>query len=461
MLLVLSAFVVSAAEFDVSLFPSERTIKANETAVFELEVEHNSPIEEFFEVYATDVTWDIRPETSLRVPSDKKLKTKLFVRPLNLNPGAYNIPITFKRSGSRETQKKLVYIQVESQFPQQGTYLPGVRGTATVTEKIDPREGLQIKLSLENQNLRDLKQVNIKARSDVVNKDYETSLGPQEKKTLTFDVELDPLTPPQKDQLHISIIVPEREKAYQFDLFPIPFEVEPYGVIMPKAEAESSFMKTVEHVTFTSKANRELSHSYRVPAWFGKRWFISSDRPYTVEGGNVVWEVSLEPGEQSELRITYNYRPILWVLLIAGVLFLAYYWFRSPIVVKKQARVVKTHEGGITELKIVVDVTNRGGKPLHKVEVMDLAPHLVDVVREFKGAMLQPSKIMPHNEKGTLVKWDVGTMEPKEQRVLTYNVKTRLGVLGGLTLPVTAVQFTLDGHTRETVSNKTKIYQNE
>lgn len=457
-LFVVLAVSAVAVEFDVSIFPSERTIKANETATFEVELEHTSPVEELFEVFSTDVTWDIRPGDVLRVGAGKSFKTGLFVRPLNLNPGAYNVPVTFKRSGSLDTIKKVVYVEVLSPFPAEGTYLPAVRGIATVDRKVDPREALTIKLSLENQNLRELDQVDIKVRSDVLNKDYTTSLGPREKKTLTFEAELDVLTPPQQDALEISIIVPGKEKAYQFDLFPIPFEVVPYGAVVSSVETDAAFLKWVDTVTLTSEANRELAHLYKVPAWFAKRWFVSSDMPSYAEDGRLVWEVPMRPGEVRELTVVYNYRPLFWLFVLALALTGAYYVFRSPIRVEKKAKVVDSHEGGITELKVVVEVMNRGNKPLQDVLVMDLAPHLVDVVKGVKG-LLEPSKIEPHGVRGTLVKWDLGSMEPKEQRVLTYNVKTKLGVLGGLTLPVTAVKFKADGKERETVSNKPEIRQ--
>ena len=90
--------------------------------------------------------------------------------------------------------------------------------------------------------------------------------------------------------------------------------------------------------------------------------------------------------------------------------------------------------------------------------MIDLLPPLSDVVREFKE-MVAPSKITPHQEQGTLIKWDIAAMEPKEHRILTYRMRTKLSVLGGMTLPVTAVTFFVDGAQRETVSNKAKASQ--
>ena len=160
----LLALSVSAADFEVSVFPHERTIKLNETAAFEVELKNQQPNDGVFEVYSNDVTWDVHTESPLRVPASKSLKTNLVVRPLNLNPGAYNIPINFKRVGGGEVQRNVLYIELLSPFPADATYLPAVRGVATIDKHIDPREEAVLKLSLENQNRRDIERVEVKVR---------------------------------------------------------------------------------------------------------------------------------------------------------------------------------------------------------------------------------------------------------------------------------------------------------
>ncbi len=454
--MLLTALSVSAINFEASVFPSERAVKLNESALFEIELSHDSPVEEVFEVYSNDVTWDIRPETVLKVPSGEKFKTNLIVRQLNLNPGAYNLPINFKRVGSNEVKRHVLYIELQSQFPDEATYLPAVRGVATVDPQIDPRKGMMIKLSLENQNRRILDKVEVKVRSNVINKDYTTSLGPLEKKTLTFLAELDPRTPAQKDALQLSIIVPELDKAYQFDLFPVPFEVVPYGAVVPSVVIDSSFLKRTETVTLKNEGNRFVSHVYRVPSLFTQPFISGIPKP-SREAGALAWEVSLSPGESAVLLVTYNYRPLFWLFLIVVVGLVAYYWFRSPIVVTKKATVVGSHEGGISELKVVIELINRGNKVVRNVKVMDLVPKMADVVKEFKDTILAPSSIIPHEQRGTLVRWDIDLMEPKEHRILMYRLRTKMGVIGGMTLPVAAVRFFVEGQEREAVSNKPEI----
>ena len=449
--------VTASAPFEVSIFPLERKVKPNETAMFEIELSHNSPSDELFEVYSNDVTWDVRPETTLRVPVGKRFKSNLLIRPLNVQPGAYNLPVNFKVAGSTNSQKQVLYIEVTSQFDDDSNYLPAVRGIATIDPEVDPRKPVTLKLSLENQNRRTLDKVEVKVRSKVVNKDYTTSLGPLEKKTLTFIADIDAKTPAQKDILQISVIVPEQEKAYQFDLFPINYEVVQYGTVIPSVDADSSFLKRVENITLVNDANKVVTYVHRVPAWFGKRWFVSSIPQAKIDSGDLTWEFTLEPGEQMNVVVTYNYRTLFWVLLITCVGVGAYLVFRSPIKVMKRATVLRTHEEGILEVKVIIELVNRSSKLCKHVRVMDLVPHMAQVVQEFKETILAPSKIVPHDQRGTLVRWDIDLMDPKEHRILMYRLRTNLSVLGGLTLPVTAVHFVVDGHQRESVSNKPEV----
>ncbi|HLF54440.1 MAG TPA: hypothetical protein VI612_01850, partial [Candidatus Nanoarchaeia archaeon] len=146
-----------------------------------------------------------------------------------------------------------------------------------------------------------------------------------------------------------------------------------------------------------------------------------------------------------------------WLLLLAVIGLVVYFKFRSPIVVRKNATVLSTEEGGISELKVVIEFVNRSNKTVRHLRIMDLVPRLADVIKEFKETILAPSKVVPHSNRGTLVRWDIDFVEPKEHRILTYKVRSQLSILGGLKLPVAAVRFSAEGKEREAVSNQPEI----
>ncbi|PIN74654.1 hypothetical protein COV18_07220 [Candidatus Woesearchaeota archaeon CG10_big_fil_rev_8_21_14_0_10_37_12] len=451
-LLALFALSVSAASFDVTLFPNQQRIFLNGSAEFELEIEHDFPGEEVFEVYSNDVTWDVRLSKALKIHPGVSFKSMLFLSSLNLRPGAYSIPVNFRRVGSSDVVRKVVYIELEAS---EADNAPSVRGVATVDAQVDPRRGMQIKLSLENAKEQDLPQVDVKVRSNVINKDYRTSLGPLERKTLTFIADLDPKTSPQGDVLQISIIVPHSRRAFQFDLYPINYEVSQYGEIAVDISAEKSFLRRVEHVGISNTGNHVLPYDYLISAWSVKKWFISPSFPGRDVAEGLVWSGMLRPQEQVELFVAYNYRPIFWTVLFLIVIFVVYFRFRSPVVIKKRARIVKGQEDH-TELKVVVELFNRSSRQVKNVELTDLVPSLTDVVQD-KHPVAEPSKTIVSKHKGTLLKWDIDSMDAKEHRIIAYKLRTKLSVLGGLSLPVAVLKFAHGDARREIISNKAEV----
>lgn len=66
---------------------------------------------------------------------------------------------------------------------------------------------------------------------------------------------------------------------------------------------------------------------------------------------------------------------------------------------------------------------------------------------------LRPVNIVKHDRKGTIVKWSIEKMAPGEQRIITYKIKSKLSILGGVTLPVAVAKFDAAGRKRTTSSN--------
>ena len=68
----------------------------------------------------------------------------------------------------------------------------------------------------------------------------------------------------------------------------------------------------------------------------------------------------------------------------------AYLLLRSPIVLKKKAKIVNTKEGGISELKIILSVKNRSGKHVNNVRIIDIIPRLAEFIEKVYEGTLNP-----------------------------------------------------------------------
>ncbi|RLE47662.1 hypothetical protein DRJ25_01830 [Candidatus Woesearchaeota archaeon] len=457
LLLLFLLFSSVSLAFIVEISPKNQKILLNESAVFNLTIKHSSLSDELFELYSPDVLWDIRTGDVLRVPSHEVFSTKLIVRPLNVNPGIYGVPLIFRMVSSGEKVEDRVTIETASQYLPSDEYLPAVKATPAFKTEIDPREPYEFVIDLENKNRRNLSVVKIKVRSNVLNKDYTTSLGPLEKKKVKFIVNFDPLTKPQKDVFYVTLLVPEQERAYQFDLFPTPVRIISYGGIEENVSEDDSFLKSVTHVKLINKGNGAHYYTYSFYAGSLKRLFLSSSEDLSIVRNALEWDVFLEPGESAELFVIVNYRPVFWAFVIFFVIIFGYFVFRSPVIIKKSARVIRTREGGISDVKVVLNVIHRGYRKVANFEMIDLIPKIATYIPDNSASTVPPENVTKSESKGTLVKWNLGQVEPKEHRIITYSIRSKLSILGGLRLPVAVAKFRTDYRVRETTSNPVVI----
>jgi hypothetical protein len=450
--------IAAAGNFSVSFSPASQSIAENEIARYNVTIFQSYPGVEFFEIYSPEVLWDIRTKDPLHVAPGSPFGTTLLIQPLNINPGLYGVPIHIKRTGTNDVRKVLLYMEVTG-VPSIKSYLPAVRGTVELPQSIDPREEITITLNLENQNRRNLTDLKVKMRSNVINQDYITSLGPLERKTARFTARIDPRTSPQRDLLKVAIIATELGKGYEFDLPPAEYAVHSYGHIQPVIEDHKSFLKNARIITVNNNANILLHEPYNFPLpWFARLFTSAEPEEARVENGGLVWDIVLNVGEAKELRVTTNYRPLAVAIALAIVVLVLYYVFRSPLAIRKSAAVVSTREGGISELKILLELRNRSGKPVRHATIIDLVPRIAELEKTFDVGTLTPTKVVRNERKGTLIRYEVGDVMPYEERVISYKVKSTLSILGGVSLPVAVAKFLApNGKERTTSSNPAKI----
>lgn len=436
--------------FKIDVSPQSQRILLNETAVFNLTLKHAYPDAEVFELYSTDVFWNIRTEYPLRVPGHDVFKTKIFIRPLNINPGIYGIPLIFKQTSIGEKEEARVVVELGSPFSV-SDYLPAVMGTPELKKEVDPKKPYDIALTLQNKNKRDLSVVEIKVRSNLINKDYVTDLGPLKQKKVKFTVNLDPYIAPQNDTVFITVLVPEKDKVYQFDLFPSPIQVISYGYIDENISVSESFLKTTSNIRITNNGNGIKYYKYSVDAGFFKRLFISSTPEMKSKNGKLEWNIPLKPKQSMDIVLVENYRSLFWLIVLIFAVILCYFVFRSPIVIKKSARVIRSRDGG-SDIKIVIEVVNRGFRKVRNFEMIDLVPKIAELVQE-TPATIEPDSITKSEHKGILIKWKIKSLDPKEQRIISYAIRSKLNILGGIKLPVAVAKFKSEYREREVTSN--------
>lgn len=463
MILVMASSAV-AIEFSADILPLGQTIKLNETARFNLTINNPSTEVEQFEIYSPDVQWDVSTDPTsdriVRIRPKGNVSTTLVVRPLYVNPGLYIVGLVIKRSGSSELVRKNLEVGIVREIV--GEYTPSIRSQLDFTNDLDPRKNATLKLDIENQNRRDIGNITIKIRSNLINDDLYTKLNPLETKHLILSYALDPKLSPQQDTIRVSIFTQWRNRTVQFDIFPHPYEIIPYGGIDERAEQENFILARRRSVRFTNTGNNPRTKVYKERLGpLQEKLLSATPDPQvkkTPEGAIYTWKIELTPGEEATITITENYRPFAYLTLLIIVIILGYYFARTPVLIRKAAMVVETKEGGISELKVLITLKNRSGSQLMNVHIVDRIPSIAELKPDHEVGTLRPTQVLKHEAQGTQLRWSLETIDPHEERLLSYKIRTKLSVLGGLNLPPCRLTFKQYGYGRSTVSNVENLF---
>ena len=462
--LILVVFSTAAAEFDVKVDPITDTISTSDIAKFRVYITNQDKLSSF-RVYYNDVLWDVytepRGQNTIAVSKDETGSVTLALRPLsrNINEGhVYVIPLNVVSISTGEIKTVGVNIGVRSEEEIQELYAPVIRGDLALSQEIDPRNDFTIKVDLRNLNPRNFSSVKVKLASQLINQELSTALAPWEKKSVEFQVKLDRLQAPLKDRLTSYVSFPlVSGKIFEVELDHQQYEVVAYGSIEPVSSIAKKFLKTTQTITFTNDANAANERLHKEQAsWF--RLFTSTEPEAQIikENGKTYygWDIALEPQETFAVHIITNYRILFYLAVLAIICVALYYLLRSPLVVLKSTSNVLMREGGISEIKVLLNVMNRGFKPVDDIRVVDQVPHIAELKKEFDVGTLQPTGILKHEMKGTILRWKIESLEPFEERILSYTIKSKLSILGEFRLPVASAYFLYSQNKRKTRSNK-------
>jgi hypothetical protein len=461
-LMVCAATVSAQTTYSSSISTLKNQIFANESALFKLTIHNPSSRIEQFSIYTPDVEWSLATIPSrayiLKVYPYALSDTLIEITPSTFTEsGVYGITINAKALGGNELLSKKVVVEILSERPVMGEYLPSVHIAATLPEEVDPREQFTIRVDLVNQNPLNISELDLKVGSQLISRSYKTNLGALESKSVDFTIALEPDQPPVEDTLRVSASTRRADKLYQFEAFPVLYRVVEYGTVTEEAQKEGHLLKTTTVYKLTNTGNSQKQYTLRVKRNLLLAPITSfSPEPAVeeIEGSKqYVWRFVLEPKQQADVRKTVNYWPPVMTAAAVIIILVFYFWLRSPIVVVKSSQVLSVKHGGISELTIQIDVRNRSKTSLHNVKLIDKLPNLLDLKKEKGVGVVVPDKVLTHEKKGTILKWNMGSLEPFEERLITYKTVSKLSILGGLSLPVSIVKYDQDGAEGSTRSN--------
>ncbi len=228
--------------------------------------------------------------------------------------------------------------------------------------------------------------------------------------------------------------------------------------ILPKEHIKADhvirkgFLKERHTMTLTNDGNVDIEDDvYKIETTPFARFFTQSNpKMVSLNPLTLSWAVSLSRGESMPVVYTTSYQPLFGILLAILVLLYALgFYYRQEFTLTKEVK-----GGSDKTVNVKIHIKNTSNKPLRDVIVEDFVPTPLKLVRKF-GTM-EPSAIK--KEKGYMkLVWKFGTFYQNDERVLSYEVKSALGLIGTILLPAAKVKLKVEDRTKVYHSNKVAL----
>ncbi len=454
--------VAATANTIISSVPIKNEITPAEYASFSFTLTNKESQVQKYNVYSlqSGQGWNVDPfplkDKVIELGPGESHTTTVRAKALqDLPPGIYFVQLTIQSDlGEIYTEELKIYLKAKDPLD----YLPAIRVTTDMNEKINPKEPLAIKLFLENRNPLNLTDLKIRIETEIpeFQKEVFVELPPQGKKTVEFSIVPNPYTQPKEYTLFFvfeskgEAVKVIEQKIEVLSLLP-PFEVTP--------TEETVYLKKFRTLTVKNTGNVENTQIVKdsVSLWMlpiirsgGKSEVIDGQRYLT-------WEVKLGPSESINIPVVINYRIFVYALL-ALLLFAGFYWYvQSPVSLTKTAVTTRGDEGTLSEIKITLELRNHSKKPIKNVAVTDIVPSIANVDKSLELGTLKPQETK-NSKNGTKVIWSLAELDAHEHRLITYKIKAKLNILGTFSLPRAETEFERKkGQRRKAYSNIFRI----
>jgi len=455
-LLLASSFV--AADFNIQVTSVKKDIFLSEYAEFNVTISNLLSEPDVLTFSTQDPTWVLLNQ-QFNVPAESSKTFTFRIDPSSdIQFGYYQIPIKIKSARSGQMQTQIFDVNVRPYDPIFGEYRPSIQFGVTIDKEVDPRKKVPVKIFLKNRNALDVGSVEIRLESDLFEDTKVVSLGPLEEKRIEYLYKFDSLQNPGIYSLDAGIYIKNISVPITSDSQN--YEVMAYSLVT-RNKAEKNFLfKKDEIITLENLGNGPTTQTVTLQMNWLERLFSSSDPKAVVvqaDGSSALsWEVTLDSQELKTINVSTNYRIPIGILILIAFLIVLYFIYRSPLVLSKEAFIIDQEEGS-QYLKIRLFLKNRTRKTIENTYLTDRVPGIAEIVKKKTLGTLEPEKITKHERKGTVLKWNLETLEPFEERIVTYEIKSRLKIIGNVSLPSCKAKFVDRKKEKLVYSNKIMV----
>ncbi len=435
---------VQAFEIDTTEVAS---IYANETATYTVLVKNtdNTPLNLDI-VLGLDSKWSFETTplsylSGFTVQAFENITFDLHVIPISsITPsGKYLLNVPIRSESEEQVADLIIYIKNPHALTD---YLPSLNFVLDAQEQIDPRQTQRVKLDILNRNPLKISDMQVVLTSALYNETKNTRIDPLGFTTVEFDISYDPKQQPGDDTLVLTVIVGDKT----FTPLKKAVEIIAYSdIIEVQYPTKSFFFKTTQKTEYTNNVNSDLVKEITFPTTRFQQYFVSAnfDGEIIEEQGLLYYKTQVLLPVDVPITVQYyvSYRSFVYLLLLLALGVGGYYYFRSPLTIKKEVVTLNIAKDGKTKLKVLIHVKNRGMRMVDDVEIFDKIPAVAEIDKHFEVGTVKPEKIMKHDKAGTILQWHISHFEVYEERIITYKVNSMYQIVGDFTLPSAHLKF--------------------
>ena len=309
-----------------------------------------------------------------------------------------------------------------------------VKITSDIGDRVLPGEDFKFSLFLSNSVNKVIKDAEVFITSELFEEKFNLPLyyGADIRKELAFA--LDPGTEPGMYTLDVKVYANRELQGSYLKEFVIIKNPD----IQEKIERSSDVFVNKIKVVKTNVGNLVAQDSYSFYVGGLATYFTTYNVPPSeINKNEVIWNFEVMPGQSYEIVITTDYRGLwLAILVLIVVIALIVYILGRKVTIKKTTYKVRENKDGISELKILLHVKNKD-RALKNIMVMDYLPTLIHPTGEF--GTLKPK--IQKGKSGMRFVWHLDVLEAGEERVFSYNVRSKLNIVGNVMLPSAVVSY--------------------
>jgi hypothetical protein len=301
---------------------------------------------------------------------------------------------------------------------------------------ISPGSELFLILTLENNMGEDLNEVDLFFTSDIFEEQQTIQLFNDQKRTVEVLLPIDQTAAPEEHTLNVRAYYDDTLVGTKTSVFEVGISTD----VQESAQTIDGFLHKTIQVTKSNKGNSIVAESFDYDAPIIQGWFTAYNvEPNSKMNGEKQWFFSLTPGEDYNITITIDYRPlIIAIIVIILIGAIAYFLFTKRVSIKKEVFKTKYGVDGLSEFKVLIHIKNNTNKQIKEVTLIDRLPKVIKPSTSF--GTLHPTGI-EKGEKGTRMMWKIPKLLNGEERIISYYVHPKMNIIGNLDLPKAVAKY--------------------